>query len=88
MTPKNIDVMFTRFETQNPHPQTELAYTNTYTLLVAVILSAQATDRGVNKATKELFKFLFGVFISGLRISNCASLAFRFDLVPENIPTV
>lgn len=37
-------------------PTTELEYTNDYTLLVAVVLSAQATDKGVNKATKELFK--------------------------------
>lgn len=55
MTPKMITEMFTRFATQNPHPQTELYYTNSYTLLIAVILSAQATDAGVNKATKDLF---------------------------------
>lgn len=55
MTPKKITEMFARLEAQNPHPQTELFYTNTYTLLVAVILSAQATDAGVNKATKGLF---------------------------------
>jgi endonuclease-3 len=39
----------------NPHPKTELAYTSPYTLLVAVVLSAQATDAGVNRATKGLF---------------------------------
>ena len=39
----------------NPEPETELAYGNTYQLLVAVVLSAQATDKGVNAATKELF---------------------------------
>ena len=39
----------------NPHPRTELAYLNPYTLLVAVVLSAQATDAGVNRATAALF---------------------------------
>lgn len=44
------------FHKENPNPQCELNYTNAYTLLVAVILSAQTTDKGVNKATSELFK--------------------------------
>ena len=44
------------FEKENPNPQCELNYSNAYTLLVAVVLSAQATDKGVNKATQELFK--------------------------------
>lgn len=48
--------IFTRFRDANPNPQTELNYTNPYTLLVAVALSAQATDVGVNKATKALFE--------------------------------
>lgn len=48
--------MFTRFAERNPDPRTELNYTNHYTLLVAVVMSAQATDIGVNKATKALFK--------------------------------
>lgn len=47
---------FARLADGNPAPQTELHYTNTYTLLVAVVLSAQATDIGVNKATATLFK--------------------------------
>ena len=55
MTPSAIYDLFSRFHAANPEPQTELQYTNTYTLLVAVALSAQATDIGVNKATKELF---------------------------------
>ncbi|MFG1401855.1 endonuclease III [Xanthobacter sediminis] len=46
---------FTRFEAQDPEPKGELDYTDPYTLLVAVVLSAQATDVGVNKATKGLF---------------------------------
>lgn len=55
MTPAQISEMFQRFAAQSPAPQTELFYTNPYTLLVAVILSAQSTDAGVNKATKNLF---------------------------------
>lgn len=55
MTPAKITKIFTRLQMQNPHPETELCYTNSYTLLVAVMLSAQATDLGVNKATKNLF---------------------------------
>lgn len=47
--------IFRRLREQNPHPTTELAYTTTFELLVAVILSAQATDVGVNKATARLF---------------------------------
>ena len=41
-----------------PNPQTELQYTNHYTFLISVILSAQATDISVNKATKKLFKIV------------------------------
>ncbi|WP_350335790.1 endonuclease III [Coralliovum pocilloporae] len=48
--------MFARFEQQMPEPKGELDYVNEFTLLVAVVLSAQATDVGVNKATKDLFK--------------------------------
>ena len=44
------------FEQQNPNPQCELNFVNAYTLLVAVVLSAQSTDKGVNKATEKLFK--------------------------------
>ncbi|MGC6529513.1 MAG: endonuclease III domain-containing protein, partial [Candidatus Puniceispirillaceae bacterium] len=51
----HIDLVFERLSKQNPDPKTELAFTNPYTLLVAVALSAQATDVGVNKATKDLF---------------------------------
>ena len=47
---------FRRLAEDNPAPTTELDYTNPYTLLVAVVLSAQATDVGVNLATRELFK--------------------------------
>ena len=47
---------FSRLEKERPNPQGELHYINPYTLLVAVVLSAQATDKGVNKATEPLFK--------------------------------
>ena len=47
--------MFARFKALNPAPRTELEYTTPYELLVAVTLSAQATDVGVNKATRKLF---------------------------------
>lgn len=52
---KAIHEIFSRWENAAPAPQTELMYTNPYTLLVAVALSAQATDVGVNKATGPLF---------------------------------
>lgn len=55
MNQTTIHEMFTHFKVQNPHPVTELVYTNPYTLLIAVLLSAQSTDKGVNKATAGLF---------------------------------
>ena len=48
--------IFTRLRAENPHPTTELNYRNPFQLLIAVILSAQSTDVGVNKATGPLFK--------------------------------
>ena len=48
--------IFSRFENSEPEPKGELNYVNSYTLVVAVALSAQATDKGVNKATETLFK--------------------------------
>lgn len=51
----HIDTVFERLSQVMPDPKTELEFTNPYTLLVAVALSAQATDVGVNKATKGLF---------------------------------
>lgn len=50
-----IDAMFEAFKKDNPEPEGELEYTSAFTLLVAVVLSAQATDAGVNKATRGLF---------------------------------
>lgn len=52
----SIDQIFSIWSKENPNPKTELNFTNHYTLLVAVVLSAQSTDISVNKATKELFK--------------------------------
>jgi endonuclease-3 len=55
-TAAEADEFFARLQKIEPHPKTELNYVNPYTLLVAVALSAQATDKSVNKATAELFK--------------------------------
>ncbi len=55
MTPKAIDRFYAALAARNPAPKSELAFKNPYTLLVAVVLSAQATDIGVNKATGPLF---------------------------------
>lgn len=56
MNEKTIREIFNRFKKANPKPTTELVYHSNFELLIAVILSAQATDTSVNKATKELFK--------------------------------
>lgn len=55
LTPEEMDIVFTRWQAQNPEPASELEYVNPFTLLVAVVLSAQATDKSVNLATKNLF---------------------------------
>ncbi len=55
MNKEKIDKIFARLSEQNPEPKTELFFTNNFTLLVAIVLSAQATDIGVNKATTALF---------------------------------
>jgi endonuclease-3 len=54
-TPAEVDEAFRRFAKANPEPRGELQHVNPFTLLVAVVLSAQATDAGVNKATPALF---------------------------------
>jgi len=56
MKPPQIEELFRRLSERLPEPQTELEYQNPYTLLVAVVLSAQATDVSVNKATEPLFR--------------------------------
>lgn len=55
-TPAEVHEIFRRFAIQRPEPKGELEHVNAFTLLVAVVLSAQATDAGVNKATRALFK--------------------------------
>lgn len=55
-TPAEIHEVFSRFRKANPEPKGELEHLNPFTLLVAVVLSAQATDAGVNKATRALFE--------------------------------
>jgi endonuclease III len=55
LSKNNILEMFSRFYKITPEPKGELEYSSPYTLLIAVVLSAQSTDKGVNKATKKLF---------------------------------
>lgn len=65
--------IFSRLQEQNPHPTTELEYTTSFELLISVILSAQATDVGVNKATKKLYpvantpKKIYDLDVDGLK---------------------
>jgi endonuclease III len=69
---KRIEI-FTRFRNENPSPKTELEYTTPFELLIAVILSAQATDVGVNKATRRLYpvantpQAIFDLGVDGLK---------------------
>ena len=55
MTPAHREAFFSTLQKINPHPKTELEYTSEFELLTAVLLSAQATDVSVNKATRQLF---------------------------------
>jgi endonuclease-3 len=74
-----IETLFERLQARNPAPTTELEYTNPYTLLVAVVLSAQATDAGVNKATRGLFR---------MADTPAAMVALGEDQVREAIKTI
>lgn len=56
LSKEQVILLFERFKSENPAPKTELIATNNYTLLVSVVLSAQATDKSVNKATESLYK--------------------------------
>lgn len=56
MNKKSITEIFKRFQEKNPNPTTELVFSNTFELLISVMLAAQATDVGVNKATAVLFQ--------------------------------
>ncbi|HWW20119.1 MAG TPA: endonuclease III, partial [Steroidobacteraceae bacterium] len=55
MTPRHVRQIFEHLRAANPSPQSELAFSSPFELLIAVILSAQATDKGVNVATAKLF---------------------------------
>ena len=55
MNPKKRTEIFSRLKAENPEPRTELNYTSPFELLIAVLLSAQATDKSVNKATTKLY---------------------------------
>lgn len=73
MTKKQIQTFFERLREQRPHPETELNYSNPFELLIAVTLSAQATDVSVNKATDRLFPIantpeaIFALGVDGLK---------------------
>ena len=56
LSSQDIISIFEAFKAHNPNPQTELKATNDFTLLVSVVLSAQTTDKSVNKATEDLYK--------------------------------
>ena len=56
LPPHKVEEVFTRFQKANPDPKTELAAPNDFCFLISVVLSAQTTDKAVNKATEELYK--------------------------------
>lgn len=75
----DVEAIFARFHEIEPEPKGELDYVNAFTLLVAVVLSAQATDVGVNKATKRLFE---------LAPSPAAMVALGQDQIEAEIKTI
>lgn len=79
MKKADIHQFFRRLRAANPEPKSDLEYTNAYTLLVAVVLSAQATDAGVNKATRALFK---------IADSPESMLSLGLDRLKEHIKTI
>ncbi len=79
MTPADIESFFATLAAANPRPQTELAYSSVFELLAAVLLSAQATDVSVNKATRRLF---------ALAPSPQAMLDLGLDRVTESIRSI
>ena len=76
---QNIEPFFATLKAANPQPETELEYTNVFELLAAVLLSAQATDVGVNKATRRLF---------AVANTPAKMLALGVDAVTEHIRTI
>jgi endonuclease-3 len=79
LTRAQIAAIFERFQAIEPEPKGELEYVNAFTLLVAVVLSAQATDAGVNKATRRLFE---------LAPSPAAMVALGQDNIEAHIKTI
>jgi len=79
VTPEAIESLFVRLSDGNPSPVTELNYVNAYTLLVAVVLSAQSTDVGVNRATAGLF---------ALAATPEAMIALGEDVIRDQIKTI
>ncbi|MCS6761864.1 MAG: endonuclease III [Candidatus Devosia symbiotica] len=75
----DVEAIFSRFQQSEPEPKSELDYSSAFTLLVAVVLSAQATDIGVNKATKLLFQ---------LAPTPAAMVALGQDQIEEHIRTI
>ncbi|MCR4377805.1 MAG: endonuclease III [Rhodospirillales bacterium] len=79
MNKTGVQEFFTRLRAHNPEPKSELNWTNPYTLVVAVALSAQATDVGVNRATEKLFK---------IADTPQAMLALGLDGLKQHIKTI
>ena len=79
MRPAQIDAFFARLAASRPDPKPELEFINPYTLLVAVVLSAQATDISVNKATRDLFAHVS---------DHAAMLRLGEDALKEKIKTI
>lgn len=79
LPPADVEAIFARFHAIEPEPKGELDYLNAFTLLVAVVLSAQATDAGVNKATKRLFE---------LAPSPAAMVALGVEQITDLIKTI
>lgn len=79
MTPADTKIFFATLQAANPQPMTELAYSSVFELLAAVLLSAQATDAGVNKASRRLF---------ALAPTPHKMLALGVDGVTEHIRTI
>ena len=79
MTPEQTDAFFARLAAANPEPRSDLEYHSPFTLLIAVVLSAQATDAGVNKATRGLF---------AAADTPAAMLALGVEGVKEHIRTI
>jgi endonuclease-3 len=79
MKTESIEPFFATLKAANPQPETELEYTNVFELLAAVLLSAQATDVGVNKATRRLF---------AVANTPAKMLALGVDAVTEHIRTI